>query len=99
MKQFLRDSYTSSKIFEHTWTKTGLSIDNMNQIDWDNLGITLEQQQLFNKVRLVKFVHNWLNTGHQKKQINKMLSTPVQYVWTQKKHGNTSFSVNTRIPL
>eukprot|EP00957_Ditylum_brightwellii_P076016 5778353-Ditylum_brightwellii.AAC.1 len=43
----------------------------MNKIDWNNLGITLEQQQLFNKVRLVKFMQNWLNTGHQKKQINK----------------------------
>eukprot|EP00957_Ditylum_brightwellii_P048043 3648362-Ditylum_brightwellii.AAC.1 len=31
----------------------------------------LEQQQLFNKVRLVKFMHKWLNTGHQKKQIDK----------------------------
>eukprot|EP00957_Ditylum_brightwellii_P003596 272474-Ditylum_brightwellii.AAC.1 len=43
----------------------------MNKIDWDNLGIMLEQQQLFNKVRLVTFMHNWLNTGHHKKQIDK----------------------------
>eukprot|EP00957_Ditylum_brightwellii_P041014 3105505-Ditylum_brightwellii.AAC.1 len=71
MKQFLRDSYTGSDIFEHTRTKTGLSIDNMNKIDWDNLGTTLENQHLFNKVRLVKLVHNWLNKGHQKKQIDK----------------------------
>eukprot|EP00957_Ditylum_brightwellii_P035562 2696229-Ditylum_brightwellii.AAC.1 len=70
MKQFLCDSYTGSDIFEHTWTKTGLSIDDMNKVDWDNLGITLEQWQLFNKVQLVKFMHNWLNTDHQKKQIN-----------------------------
>eukprot|EP00957_Ditylum_brightwellii_P111672 8517755-Ditylum_brightwellii.AAC.1 len=59
MKQFLHE------------TKTGLSIDDMNKIDWDKLGITLEQQQLFNKVGLVKFMRNWLNTGHQKKQIDK----------------------------
>eukprot|EP00957_Ditylum_brightwellii_P209594 15362396-Ditylum_brightwellii.AAC.1 len=71
MKQFLCDSYTGSDTFEHNRTKTGLSIDDMNKIDWDNLRITLEQQQLFNKVRLVKFMHNWLNTGYQKKQINK----------------------------
>eukprot|EP00957_Ditylum_brightwellii_P049010 3718678-Ditylum_brightwellii.AAC.1 len=49
MKQFLRDSYTGSDIFEHTQTKMGFIIDNMNKIDWDNLGITLEQKQLFNK--------------------------------------------------
>eukprot|EP00957_Ditylum_brightwellii_P127974 9759606-Ditylum_brightwellii.AAC.1 len=71
MKQFLRDSYTGSDIFEHTWTKTGLIIANMNKIDWDNLGTALERQQLFNKVRLVKFMHNWLNMGYQKKQIDK----------------------------
>eukprot|EP00957_Ditylum_brightwellii_P069346 5264460-Ditylum_brightwellii.AAC.1 len=71
MKQFLCDSYTGSDIFKHMWTKTGLSIDDMNKIDWDNLGIALERQQLFNKVRLVKFMYNWLNTGYQKKQINK----------------------------
>eukprot|EP00957_Ditylum_brightwellii_P121985 9303169-Ditylum_brightwellii.AAC.1 len=51
MKQLLLDSYTDSDIFEHTLTKTRLSIDDMNKIDYDNLGITLEQQQLFNKVR------------------------------------------------
>eukprot|EP00957_Ditylum_brightwellii_P023773 1794170-Ditylum_brightwellii.AAC.1 len=71
MKQFLCDSYTSSDIFEHARTKTGISIDDMNKIDWDNLGTTLEHQQLFNKVRLVNFMHNWLNTDHQKKQIDK----------------------------
>eukprot|EP00957_Ditylum_brightwellii_P123717 9431816-Ditylum_brightwellii.AAC.1 len=80
MKQFLWDSYTSSDIFKHIWIKTGISIDGMNKIDWDNLGIMLEGQQLFNKVQLVKFMHNCLNTGYQKKQINKMLSMSVQYV-------------------
>eukprot|EP00957_Ditylum_brightwellii_P113542 8657330-Ditylum_brightwellii.AAC.1 len=50
MKQYLHDSYTGSDIFEHTRTKTGLSIDDINMIDWDNLGIMLEWQQLFNKV-------------------------------------------------
>eukprot|EP00957_Ditylum_brightwellii_P173518 13210876-Ditylum_brightwellii.AAC.1 len=71
MKQFLCDSYTGSDIFEHTQTKTGLNIDDMNKIDWDNLWITLERQQLFNKARLVKFMYNWLNSGHQKEQIDK----------------------------
>eukprot|EP00957_Ditylum_brightwellii_P145466 11076196-Ditylum_brightwellii.AAC.1 len=31
----------------------------------------LEHQQLFTKVRLVKFMNNWFNKGHQKKQIDK----------------------------
>eukprot|EP00957_Ditylum_brightwellii_P113641 8664092-Ditylum_brightwellii.AAC.1 len=42
----------------------------MELIGWDNVGITLKQQHLNNKVRLVKFMHNWLNIGHQKKQFN-----------------------------
>eukprot|EP00957_Ditylum_brightwellii_P092876 7070864-Ditylum_brightwellii.AAC.1 len=52
-------------------TKTQLRIEDMNKIDWDNLGIAYEQQQLFTKVRLVKFMHNWLNTGYQKKKIDQ----------------------------
>eukprot|EP00957_Ditylum_brightwellii_P112626 8585208-Ditylum_brightwellii.AAC.2 len=43
----------------------------MNKIDWDNLGIAYERQQLFTKIRLVKLMDNWLNTGHQKKKINE----------------------------
>eukprot|EP00957_Ditylum_brightwellii_P155730 11856204-Ditylum_brightwellii.AAC.1 len=42
MKQLLHDSYTVSDIIEHTQTKMGLSIDNMNKIDWNNLGIMLD---------------------------------------------------------
>eukprot|EP00957_Ditylum_brightwellii_P194734 14833515-Ditylum_brightwellii.AAC.1 len=43
----------------------------MELIDWDDVGIALEQQHLNNKVRPVKFMHNWLNIGHQKKQFNE----------------------------
>eukprot|EP00957_Ditylum_brightwellii_P084055 6390376-Ditylum_brightwellii.AAC.2 len=43
----------------------------MELINWNNVGIVLEQQYLNNKVWLVKFMHNWLNIGHQKKQLNK----------------------------
>eukprot|EP00957_Ditylum_brightwellii_P014851 1119610-Ditylum_brightwellii.AAC.1 len=40
-------------------------------IDWDNLGCVLERQHLHTKIRLVTFVHNWLNTGYQKKKIDE----------------------------
>eukprot|EP00957_Ditylum_brightwellii_P177548 13523605-Ditylum_brightwellii.AAC.2 len=40
-------------------------------INWVNLGCTLEHQHLHNKVRLVKCMHNWLNTGSQKKKIDE----------------------------
>eukprot|EP00957_Ditylum_brightwellii_P125102 9536703-Ditylum_brightwellii.AAC.1 len=52
MQQLLRDKYTGTDIFEHVRTKTQLSIEDMNKLDWDNLGPVYERQQLFTKVRL-----------------------------------------------
>eukprot|EP00957_Ditylum_brightwellii_P210249 15364735-Ditylum_brightwellii.AAC.1 len=49
----------------------GLSILEMTLIDWDNLRAALERQRLRTKVRLVKFMHNWLNMGHQKQKCNE----------------------------
>eukprot|EP00957_Ditylum_brightwellii_P094982 7233426-Ditylum_brightwellii.AAC.1 len=49
MQQLLCNSYTGSDTFEHIRTKTRLSIDSMNKIDWENLGTVLERQQLFTK--------------------------------------------------
>eukprot|EP00957_Ditylum_brightwellii_P199608 15216446-Ditylum_brightwellii.AAC.1 len=43
----------------------------MELIDWNSVGIALEQQHPNTKVQLVKSMHNWLNIGHQKKQFNK----------------------------
>jgi hypothetical protein len=71
MQQLLRDKYTGTDIFEHVRTKTQLSIEDMNKIDWDNQGPAYERQQLFTKVQLVKFMHNWLNTGYQKKKFDQ----------------------------
>eukprot|EP00957_Ditylum_brightwellii_P112208 8554872-Ditylum_brightwellii.AAC.1 len=58
MQQLLRDNYAGSDIFEHVRTKI-------------QLGTAYERQQLFTKICLVKLMHNWLNTGHQKKKINE----------------------------
>eukprot|EP00957_Ditylum_brightwellii_P175622 13371562-Ditylum_brightwellii.AAC.1 len=40
----------------------------MDKIDWNQLGNALEHQKLHTQVQLVKFVHNWLNTGTQKQK-------------------------------
>jgi hypothetical protein len=69
LQQWLQDNYTTSDIFEHICTKTNLIIDKMNLINWDNLGNALECQCLKTTVQLVKFMHNWLNTGHQKQKL------------------------------
>eukprot|EP00957_Ditylum_brightwellii_P080977 6159618-Ditylum_brightwellii.AAC.1 len=39
----------------------------MDDVAWDSLEKALDQQHLFNQIRSVKFMHNWLNTGSQKK--------------------------------
>eukprot|EP00957_Ditylum_brightwellii_P140079 10673679-Ditylum_brightwellii.AAC.1 len=71
LQQWLRNNYTTSDLYDHIWRKTSLTIDKMNKIAWDNLGSALECQHLHNKVRLVKFIHNWLNTGYQKKKFDE----------------------------
>eukprot|EP00957_Ditylum_brightwellii_P027750 2097265-Ditylum_brightwellii.AAC.1 len=44
IKQCLRNNYTNSDRINHIHTKTGLTISNMNLIDWDNLRTALERQ-------------------------------------------------------
>eukprot|EP00957_Ditylum_brightwellii_P045827 3477074-Ditylum_brightwellii.AAC.1 len=38
----------------------------MEEINWDSLGAALESQKQLTQIRLIKFMHNWLNTGMQK---------------------------------
>ena len=42
----------------------------MDQIDWDTHGKALQRQPTMLRIRLIKFLHNWLNTGEQKVRIN-----------------------------
>eukprot|EP00957_Ditylum_brightwellii_P095855 7303166-Ditylum_brightwellii.AAC.1 len=44
LNQWLHDNYTNSDKINNICTKTGLTIPNVNLIDWDNLGATLERQ-------------------------------------------------------
>eukprot|EP00957_Ditylum_brightwellii_P203016 15332874-Ditylum_brightwellii.AAC.1 len=43
----------------------------MEEIDWESLGAALESQKLHTQIRLIKFMHNWLNTGMQKQKFYK----------------------------
>eukprot|EP00957_Ditylum_brightwellii_P175163 13335715-Ditylum_brightwellii.AAC.1 len=45
---------------------TGWTTQQCELIDWDNLGRSLQSQKLRTKIRLVKFMNNWPNTGTQK---------------------------------
>eukprot|EP00957_Ditylum_brightwellii_P026392 1996383-Ditylum_brightwellii.AAC.1 len=67
----LWDKYSLLDITTHTYSKTNMTVEEIDLIDWNNVGIALEQQYLNNKVQLVKFMHNWLNIGHQKSSLTK----------------------------
>eukprot|EP00957_Ditylum_brightwellii_P206574 15349062-Ditylum_brightwellii.AAC.1 len=71
LNKWLCDNYTNSDIINHIHKKVGLTIPDMNLIDWDNLRAVLERQQLTTKMRLVKLMHDWLNMGHQKQTFNE----------------------------
>eukprot|EP00957_Ditylum_brightwellii_P075398 5730161-Ditylum_brightwellii.AAC.1 len=43
----------------------------MDDIDWDRLGIALKHQTLHTQIQLIKFIHNWLNTGSQKQKFHE----------------------------
>eukprot|EP00957_Ditylum_brightwellii_P165317 12587466-Ditylum_brightwellii.AAC.1 len=44
LNQWLCDNYTNSGILNHIHKKTGLTMLDINLIDWDNLGVALERQ-------------------------------------------------------
>eukprot|EP00957_Ditylum_brightwellii_P009194 695497-Ditylum_brightwellii.AAC.1 len=43
----------------------------MDDIDWDRLDMALEHQTLHTQIQLIKFMHNWLNTGSQKQKFHE----------------------------
>eukprot|EP00957_Ditylum_brightwellii_P000632 49293-Ditylum_brightwellii.AAC.2 len=43
----------------------------MEAIDWERLGVTLRHQILHTQIWLIKFMHNWLNTGTQKQRFHE----------------------------
>eukprot|EP00957_Ditylum_brightwellii_P124050 9456421-Ditylum_brightwellii.AAC.1 len=50
--------------------KAGLNDATIDKIDWSALGENLQRQHLFNQIRLVKFMHNWLHVGKRKHLMN-----------------------------
>jgi hypothetical protein len=71
LQQWIRDNYLCSDISRYIQRKTGLTTAQMEEIEWDCLGNALECQKLHTQVRLIKFMHNWLNTGTQKQRFYK----------------------------
>eukprot|EP00957_Ditylum_brightwellii_P176782 13466444-Ditylum_brightwellii.AAC.1 len=65
---------------------TGLTLQQIDEIDWDNLGKALAAQKLNTQMQIIKFMHNWLNTGTQKQKFYKdaIMSCPVFCLETEK---------------
>eukprot|EP00957_Ditylum_brightwellii_P080706 6138010-Ditylum_brightwellii.AAC.1 len=79
IQQLIQDHSTSSNTSRYIMQRTGLTLQHMDEIDWDNLGKALEAQKLNTQIQIIKFMHNWLNTGTQKQKFYKdtVMSCPV----------------------
>eukprot|EP00957_Ditylum_brightwellii_P108685 8290082-Ditylum_brightwellii.AAC.1 len=66
LQHWIHDNYNSSDIFSYIQWQIGLTYSLMKAMDWDNHGSALKRQKLHSKILLIKFMHNWLNTGYQK---------------------------------
>eukprot|EP00957_Ditylum_brightwellii_P006278 476171-Ditylum_brightwellii.AAC.1 len=70
LKSILQDNYEATNIRKYIIKKTSLDDATIDKIDWCVLGQNLQRQHLFNQIRLVKFIHNWLHVGKQKNLMN-----------------------------
>eukprot|EP00957_Ditylum_brightwellii_P191324 14567537-Ditylum_brightwellii.AAC.2 len=61
MQDVLRDASNCTDIKYYIGTKAGWIIDIMNQVQWAAIGSMVDSISLFNKVRALKFQHNWLS--------------------------------------
>eukprot|EP00957_Ditylum_brightwellii_P078369 5959283-Ditylum_brightwellii.AAC.1 len=71
LQHWIRDNCDSSDTFSRIQQQTGLTYSLMKAIDWANLGSALKCQKIHSKICLIKFMHNWLNTGNQKQKFYK----------------------------
>eukprot|EP00957_Ditylum_brightwellii_P088784 6761445-Ditylum_brightwellii.AAC.1 len=63
LKSILHDNYEAIDIRQYIKKKTSLNDATIDKIDWSVLGQNLQRQHLFNQIRLIKFMHNWLHVA------------------------------------
>eukprot|EP00957_Ditylum_brightwellii_P184683 14065493-Ditylum_brightwellii.AAC.1 len=71
IQQLIRDHSTSFNLSRYIMWHTGLTLQRMDEIDWENLGKALAAQKLNTQILIIKFMHNWMNTGTQKQKFYK----------------------------
>eukprot|EP00957_Ditylum_brightwellii_P209299 15361137-Ditylum_brightwellii.AAC.2 len=69
LHKIIQNNYLCSDMSRYIQRQTGLISAQMEEINWDSLGAALESQKMHTQIRLIKFMHNWLNTGKQKQKI------------------------------
>eukprot|EP00957_Ditylum_brightwellii_P145949 11114632-Ditylum_brightwellii.AAC.1 len=61
LKSLLQENYEATIIRKYIKKKTSLDDATIDKIDWHAIGQNLQRQHLFNQIRLIKFMHNWLH--------------------------------------
>eukprot|EP00957_Ditylum_brightwellii_P122135 9314372-Ditylum_brightwellii.AAC.1 len=70
LKSILHVNYEGIDIRKYAKKKTSLDDATIDKIDLSVLGQNLQRQYLFDHIRLVKCMHNWLHFSKQKNLIN-----------------------------
>eukprot|EP00957_Ditylum_brightwellii_P128268 9782886-Ditylum_brightwellii.AAC.1 len=68
LQETLRNAANCSDTQDYICKKTRWLIDEFGKIQWQALGSVFESLTLPNKIRSLKFQHNWLPTGIRKKK-------------------------------
>eukprot|EP00957_Ditylum_brightwellii_P212106 15366971-Ditylum_brightwellii.AAC.1 len=69
LKEVLRDSASCADIYQCIKTKTGWTIQLMDNVRWSALEAAFKILTLGNKVCVLKFQHNWLPTAKHMNEI------------------------------
>eukprot|EP00957_Ditylum_brightwellii_P211329 15366049-Ditylum_brightwellii.AAC.2 len=102
LKSILQDNYEAINTRKCVKKKTSLDDATIDKIDWSALGQNLQRQHLFNQIRLVKFMHNWLHIGNQKNLMNAtdlgvcLVCSSEHEKWTHLYHCKDAHSVVIR---
>eukprot|EP00957_Ditylum_brightwellii_P019403 1463869-Ditylum_brightwellii.AAC.1 len=79
---------------QYIMKRTGLTMLQMEQIDWDNLRMALEHQKTHSQICLIKFMNDWLNTGEPKQKKYKEAIMSCQVCCTDKETWQHLFHCN-----
>eukprot|EP00957_Ditylum_brightwellii_P123894 9444308-Ditylum_brightwellii.AAC.1 len=92
LHRIIQDNYLCSDMSRYIQRQTGLISAQMEEIDWDSLGAALKSQKLHTQIQLIKFMHNWFNTGKQKQKFYEDTITDCPICCAEKETWTHMFS-------